>query len=182
MKKTFFFTLMMLTLVGCANKNVETNDTDEQTSQVETTETTETTEIEDVTVKEAELPSLAQLSFIKHNDWIETLPKFGFKTISVKREYEQEYDAEEFPPTEFTHYILERDNAGRKATFEVTTINGYPEYEGTLTLPDPQERAELIDFIVSLGLGDEYGNIYLEPETYNRIRVKGDKIYFEREH
>ena len=136
--------------------------------------------------QEAKL-NLAQMSFIKNNNWLKTLPKFGFE-LKNKKTTE---DWDEWEGTERvvdTHYTYQRELNGRVVTFEFT-LSKYKEggmeigngYDATMKIKDPDEREAFINDMKKFGKAKN-GYLYDGSDQGFWIMVEGNNIYFSGEH
>ena len=136
--------------------------------------------------QEAKL-NLAQMSFINNNNWLKTLPKFGFEL--KKKKTSEDWD--EWEGTDrvlTTDYIYQRDLNGRVVTFEFS-LSEYKEdgteignrYDARMTIKDPAEREAFINDIKKLGK-TKNGYLYDGSNQGFWIRQEGNTICFIGEH
>ena len=204
MKKTFLFSLLLLIVsivfLSCSGNNTEKLREDSirkadsiaaiQAEKEEAARAAEQARLDsirqDSIEQEAKL-NLAQMSFINNNNWLKTLPKFGFKL--KKKKTSEDWD--EWEGTDrvlTTDYIYQRDLNGRVVTFEFSLME-YKEdgteignrYDASMTIKDPAEKEAFINDIKKFGK-TKNGYLYDGSDQGFWIRQEGNTICFIGEH
>lgn len=131
--------------------------------------------------------NLAQMSFINNNNWLKTLPKFGFE-LKNKKTTEDWDEWEGTDRVVTTDYTYQRDLNGRVVIFEFS-LREYKEdgteignrYDATMIIKDPAEREAFINDIKKLGK-TKNGYLYDGSDQGFWIRQEGNYISFVGEH